>query len=144
MFRISRTLLALTLVLSVFPLLTQAQSSGTAGAVFVMTNDANHNQVIAYHRNADGSLTGRHTYATGGRGSGGVNDPSRHRVLLPSRKIIHSFSRLTLAAETSPCSGSTVLRWLFSVSSPAEAVNRSRSRNSATLCTSSMPERQAT
>lgn len=75
MFRISPILLALTLVLSVFPLLTQAQSSGTAGAVFVMTNDANHNQVIAYHRNADGSLTGRHTYATGGRGSGGVNDP---------------------------------------------------------------------
>jgi 6-phosphogluconolactonase len=75
MFRITRTLLALTVVLSAFSLSIQAQSDGTDGAVFVMTNDANHNQIIAYHRHSDGALTGRHAYATGGRGSGGVTDP---------------------------------------------------------------------
>jgi 6-phosphogluconolactonase len=77
MFRMSRTLLALALGLafSVSPLLSRAQYTATTGAVFVMTNDANHNQVIAYTRNSDGSLIGRHTFATGGRGSGGVTDP---------------------------------------------------------------------
>jgi len=73
MFRMSRLLLALSLSLVVYPLLSQAQN--TTGAVFVMTNGANNNQVISYKRNADGSLSDRHFYATGGRGSGGVTDP---------------------------------------------------------------------
>ena len=75
MFRTTRTLLALTLALSAFPLLSHAQSGASTGAVFVMTNDANNNRVIGYKRNADGSLTGRHSFSTGGRGSGGVTDP---------------------------------------------------------------------
>jgi len=75
MYRISRTLLALTLSLSAFPLVSQAQSNSSTGAVFVMTNNATNNTVIAYKRNADGSLTGRHSFATGGRGSGGLTDP---------------------------------------------------------------------
>jgi 6-phosphogluconolactonase (cycloisomerase 2 family) len=76
MFPKSRTLLALTLALSASTLLMHAQQdSATIGAVFVMTNNAARNEVIAYTRNADGSLTGRHSFATGGRGSGGVTDP---------------------------------------------------------------------
>ena len=74
MFR-SSTLLALTLALSAFPLSSHGQSSTSTGAVFVMTNNASSNQVIAYTRNADGTLTGRHSFATGGRGSGGLTDP---------------------------------------------------------------------
>jgi 6-phosphogluconolactonase len=44
-------------------------------AVFVMTNDANFNAVIAFKRNADGSLTRSGRFFTGGRGSGGTTDP---------------------------------------------------------------------
>lgn len=52
-----------------------AQNSSQAGAVFVMTNAADRNEIIAYKRNADGSLQEGHNYPTGGRGSGGVTDP---------------------------------------------------------------------
>src|SRR5215467_5874147 len=45
------------------------------GAVFVMTNAAHKNEIIAYKRNPDGSLNEVHRFATGGRGSGGTVDP---------------------------------------------------------------------
>src|SRR5690349_9559386 len=48
---------------------------GAQHAVFVMTNDADGNDVIAYERNANGTLHSPHRYATGGRGSGGTVDP---------------------------------------------------------------------
>ena len=44
-------------------------------AVFVMANAANRNEVISYQRNADGTLTEERHFSTGGRGSGGNNDP---------------------------------------------------------------------
>jgi 6-phosphogluconolactonase len=44
-------------------------------AVFVMTNNADTNEVIAYERNQNGTLSSPHRYATGGRGSGGTVDP---------------------------------------------------------------------
>jgi 6-phosphogluconolactonase len=44
-------------------------------AVFVMTNDAVSNQVIAYERTEYGTLGNPRHYATGGRGSGGTVDP---------------------------------------------------------------------
>jgi len=44
-------------------------------AVFVMTNDANSNEVIAYERMPNGTLHSPHKYSTGGRGSGGTVDP---------------------------------------------------------------------
>lgn len=43
--------------------------------VFVMTNDAEKNEVIAYSRAANGSLGNAHTYPTNGRGAGGTVDP---------------------------------------------------------------------
>ena len=46
-----------------------------AGAVFVMTNSADRNEIIAYERNSDGSLQEGRVFATGGRGSGGITDP---------------------------------------------------------------------
>jgi len=48
---------------------------GRESAVFVATNDANHNEVISFVRNPDGSLEEGKRFATGGRGSGGNNDP---------------------------------------------------------------------
>ena len=44
-------------------------------AVFVMTNDADANEVIAYERTPNGTLDDPHRYSTGGRGSGGTVDP---------------------------------------------------------------------
>src|SRR5436190_18325762 len=43
--------------------------------VFVMTNDAEQNGVVAYDRTPYGTLQGSHRYSTGGRGSGGTVDP---------------------------------------------------------------------
>ena len=57
------------------PARSYAQESKSSGAVFVMTNAAERNEVIAYKRNADGSLEEGRSFPTGGRGSGGTTDP---------------------------------------------------------------------
>jgi 6-phosphogluconolactonase (cycloisomerase 2 family) len=46
-----------------------------AKAVFVMTNAANGNEIIAYHRANNGMLREGRRFYTGGRGSGGLIDP---------------------------------------------------------------------
>jgi 6-phosphogluconolactonase len=46
-----------------------------SGAVFVMTNAANTNEVISFSRAGDGALVEQGRFATGGRGSGGGVDP---------------------------------------------------------------------
>jgi 6-phosphogluconolactonase len=77
MFKLSQVLLAAVLAASaVLPARSNAQTPSSAtGAVFVMTNAADHNQIIAYKRGTDGSLQEGRTYWTEGRGSGGVTDP---------------------------------------------------------------------
>ena len=79
MFRTNRLLLILTLAICSLPVISQAQSQGQpnsdAGAVFVMTNGADKNEIVAYKRHADGSLSEGNIYSTGGRGSGGLTDP---------------------------------------------------------------------
>ncbi|HVM91237.1 MAG TPA: beta-propeller fold lactonase family protein [Terriglobales bacterium] len=59
----------------IFPTSSQAQLDKTAGAVFVMTNAAAHNEIVSLKRGPDGSLQMSKTFLTGGRGSGGVTDP---------------------------------------------------------------------
>ena len=59
----------------VSPTYSNAQDEHSQGAVFVMTNAVTRNEVISYKRAADGSLQAAHRFATGGRGSGGNNDP---------------------------------------------------------------------
>jgi len=49
----------------------------TTGAVYVQTNDADANEVVAYRRASDGSLTQAGTFATGGRGTGERHLPSQ-------------------------------------------------------------------
>ena len=52
---------------------------GANHVVFVQTDNASGNQVVAYDRAADGALTWSHTYATGGLGgvlTGSVGGPS--------------------------------------------------------------------
>src|SRR5260370_25969117 len=57
--------------------LSRAQNADTnsAGGVFVMTNNVDKNEVMAYRRASDGTLQESGRFATGGRGSGGNNDP---------------------------------------------------------------------
>ncbi len=72
----SRIVLIVMLAIAMgLPLRSNAEERGTAGAVFVMTNAADKNEIIAYQRNADGSLEQKKRFLTGGRGSGGVTDP---------------------------------------------------------------------
>ena len=51
------------------------QHDDGSGAVFVSTNDATANAVIAFTRHSNGTLTKSSTYSTGGRGVGGTTDP---------------------------------------------------------------------
>src|SRR5438045_1520800 len=55
-------------------MLTEA-ATGKGGAVFVMTNAADKNEIMAFERSSDGTLYDAGRYATEGRGSGGVTDP---------------------------------------------------------------------
>jgi 6-phosphogluconolactonase len=48
---------------------------GRKQAVFVMTNAAQHNEILSFQRQADGSLKAHGRFHTGGRGSGGTTDP---------------------------------------------------------------------
>jgi 6-phosphogluconolactonase (cycloisomerase 2 family) len=52
-----------------------AQNSNTAGAVFIMNNSPERNEVIQYTRLANGTLQQLAAFPTGGRGSGGLTDP---------------------------------------------------------------------
>ena len=67
--------LRLALVGIVFAASAFAQTSSSAGAVFIMNNNADRNEVIQYNRAANGMLQKFRAFPTGGRGSGGVTDP---------------------------------------------------------------------
>ena len=124
MLKMSHVLLTTVLAMSaVLPARSKAQTSSAAGgAVFVMTNAANNNQIVAYKRNSDGSLEEGQTFPTGGRGSGGVTDPlgsqgaltlnEKHTLLFAVNAGSGNISvfqvrgaNLTLL-ETVPCGGS--------------------------------------
>lgn len=53
---------------------TSGTQTGNGNAVFAMTNDATRNEIVAYQRTQAG-LFEIYRLPTGGRGSGGVNDP---------------------------------------------------------------------
>lgn len=57
------------------PAFAQDAGSEQASGVFVMTNSAEKNEVLAFARTAEGSLVESGRFATGGRGSGGNTDP---------------------------------------------------------------------
>ncbi len=63
------------------------------GAVFIMTNAATGNQVIAYARNAQGKLQQRAIYDTEGRGGGGSIDPLQSQgalTLSPDGSLLYA------------------------------------------------------
>src|ERR1700676_5293962 len=71
-------------------------------AVFVMTNNADRNQVIAFQRDPNGTLENPHSYGTDGRGSGGTVDP------------LASQGSLTLSTDRA---------WLFAVNAGSGSVS---------------------
>jgi 6-phosphogluconolactonase len=73
--RIRTLLLVMLAIAAGLPALSNAETHGSTGAVFVMTNAASGNEIIAYARNEDGTLQQGRRFVTGGRGSGGVTDP---------------------------------------------------------------------
>jgi 6-phosphogluconolactonase len=76
MIKTIRTLFVVALAVAAgLSIRSNAQTGHRRGAVFVMTNAADRNEIIAYKRNVDGSLAQQATFATGGRGSGGTTDP---------------------------------------------------------------------
>ena len=75
---ISRSLLLVTLATSLLysdRSLAQTDHLSGAGAVFVMNNSANRNEIISFTRGIDGSLQQAGRFPTAGRGTGGVTDP---------------------------------------------------------------------
>ncbi len=91
----SLLILALAMLLaSAFPANAQDDHSSQTGAVFVMTNNVDRNEIISFQRAPDGSLRERRRFATGGRGTGGLTDP------------LESQGSLTLSQDHS---------WLFAV-----------------------------
>ena len=77
----------------------------TPGAVYAMTNDATNNEVVVFDRAADGMLTLRGSFATGGRGSGTAEDSSNGLVLAnvsgdTSPNNIHGTPRFLIATNS--------------------------------------------
>lgn len=66
--------LAGAIAATLLPSLAAAHSHATH-AVFVMTNDADKNEIVAFERGETGALSGGRHYDTHGRGSGGAIDP---------------------------------------------------------------------
>src|SRR5258708_25573798 len=80
LFMLKTSYVLLTAVLAtsaVLPSPTQAQSKSNSatGAVFVMTNNADKNQIIAYKRAADGSLQKAQTFNTAVEAAAGPTIP---------------------------------------------------------------------
>jgi 6-phosphogluconolactonase len=76
MIRFTRGLLTIMAGIGVMtPMICAAESTSNAETVFVMTNAADKNEVIAFNRAYDGSFSEGNRYNTGGRGSAGVTDP---------------------------------------------------------------------
>lgn len=69
--------IVMVMAIAAGPTVMRGQDNNTSDhhAVFVMTNAVDKNEVIAYQRNADGSLREIQRIPTEGRGSGGNNDP---------------------------------------------------------------------
>jgi 6-phosphogluconolactonase len=58
------------------------ESQAASGAVYIMTNDPSGNQIVAYHRSADGGLTWAGTFSTGGIGLKGLTGTNQGGIAL--------------------------------------------------------------
>lgn len=58
------------------------ENGNAATAVYVQTNDATENEVVAFERRADGRLAPLGRFSTGGRGTGEPHLPSQNSIVL--------------------------------------------------------------
>lgn len=91
-------------------------------AVFVMSNDANANEIIVFERNKDGTLRESRSCTTGGRGSGGRIDP------------LLSQGSLTLSDDR---------QWLFAVNAGSGTLSLFRVLGSRLVLTDEVPTQGA-
>jgi 6-phosphogluconolactonase len=88
------------------------------GAVYAMTNAVGNNQIFAYHRARDGTLTLMQTIATGGGGSGVQLSPpdslgSQGGLVLDDRHhLLFAVNTETLAANSQDCQEGTITSFL--------------------------------
>jgi 6-phosphogluconolactonase (cycloisomerase 2 family) len=75
MVNLQRRLLTMITLSVVVPVVAAVAPAWGQETVFVMSNNAEKNQVIAFERKNDGSYFEQNRFDTFGRGSGGVNDP---------------------------------------------------------------------
>lgn len=57
-------------------------------AVYLQTNDAEKNEVVAFRRGADGTLSALGTYATGGRGTGKPHLASQSSIVVSGDRLL--------------------------------------------------------
>jgi 6-phosphogluconolactonase len=57
-------------------------------AVYLQTNDAEQNEVVAFRRDADGTLSSLGTYATGGRGTGKPHLASQNSIVVSGDRLL--------------------------------------------------------
>ena len=118
-----------------FPALAGANSSpnappfafGADHAVFVQTDNVAGNQIVAYHRNVNGTLVPAGSYSTGGSEGCSMVLPSttspRRDRLPTTRSRIFSMPSMP-AATLSPCSPCEEISLLCARSSPQAAPSR--------------------
>jgi len=76
MLNVVRRLMTTTVALCVVvPVIAAAAQERAEEMVFVMSNNAEKNQVIAFERQGNGTYSEQRRFDTQGRGTGGVNDP---------------------------------------------------------------------
>jgi len=128
-------MIALSVVVPVVAAVAPAWGQET---VFVMSNNAERNQVIAFERKNDGSYFEQNRFDTFGRGSGGVNDP-----LEAQGSLALSSDHTLLFAANAGSGDITVFRVvgnsLRSTWSLQEAASRCRLRSWAVQFTCSTP-----
>ena len=107
-----------------------APSAFADGAVYAMTNAIGNNQILVFHRAADGTLTLVQTITTGGGGSGlqlGGTDSlaSQGGLLLDlSHKRLFAVNTETLASNSSDCQVGTITSFLVAQDGTLTFANR--------------------
>ncbi len=82
--RLGRALLALSLTMLTLSVPHAARADTSGGLVYTMSNAAGSNEVLAFHRAGDGTLTPNGVYPTGGSGTGQPRLGSEGSVVLTS------------------------------------------------------------
>jgi 6-phosphogluconolactonase (cycloisomerase 2 family) len=87
--KIKEKFIILSMLLALAPMMALGDDRPANGAVYVMSNSPEGNQVIVFDRNSQGKLTLANSYATGGLGSGGGIDPLASQgslILSPNKR----------------------------------------------------------